>query len=55
VAAWCRRCDRRRDLDLEALIAAGQGNTLLIRLPLVCTGCGARNFGITVSGARPGS
>jgi hypothetical protein len=55
VAAWCRRCDRHRDLDLHALIECGQGNTPLIHLPLVCGQCGTRDFGITVSGARPGS
>ena len=46
----CARCDRFAELDLAALIAAGQGDVPLINLPLRCSSCGWGGHKIIVSG-----
>jgi hypothetical protein len=54
VDAVCPHCDRWRELDLAALVAAGQGDTPLIQLPLRCSVCGALGHEIKVSGRSYG-
>jgi hypothetical protein len=41
VDAVCPHCDRWRELDLAAIVAAGLGDVPLIKLPLRCSACGA--------------
>jgi hypothetical protein len=50
VDAVCTKCDHWRQLDLAALIAAGQGDVPLVKLPLRCSNCGAGGHQIVVSG-----
>jgi hypothetical protein len=50
VHAICLRCDRVVALDLAAVIAAGQGDIPLVRLPLRCSACGRSETKISVSG-----
>jgi hypothetical protein len=42
VLVWCKACRHRRDADLEALIAAGRGDTPLLELRFRCTACRSR-------------
>jgi hypothetical protein len=48
----CPHCDRWRELDLAAIIAAGQGDVPLINLPLRCSACGRTGHKIIVSGPQ---
>jgi hypothetical protein len=52
VDAVCSHCNRRQDLSLDTLIAAGLGDVPLVELPLRCSQCGQRGHKIIVSG-RP--
>jgi hypothetical protein len=47
----CAPCNRPARLDLEAVIAAGHGDTPLIKLPLRCSVCGGAACSISVSGS----
>ena len=54
VHSICTRCDRWVKLDLAALIAAGHGDTPLMKLPLRCSQCGRMGLEIKVSGQSYG-
>jgi hypothetical protein len=54
VHAVCDHCGRIAQLDLAALVASGQGDVALIRLPLRCRSCGKRGHKIIVSGSSYG-
>jgi hypothetical protein len=47
-------CDRWAELDLPAIIAAGQGDVPLIQLPSRCSACGRTGHQIIVSGRSYG-
>jgi hypothetical protein len=51
VHAVCRdpACDRWAELDLAALVAAGQGDVPLIHLPLRCSQCGKTGHRVIMS------
>ena len=42
VLVWCKSCHHQDVADLEALIAAGRGDTPLINLRWRCGRCGSR-------------
>jgi hypothetical protein len=50
----CLHCDRWQELDLAAIIAAGQGDLPLIHLPLRCSACGRTGHRVKVSGRSYG-
>ncbi len=50
----CPHCDHIQELDLAALVAAGQGDVPLIHLPLRCSACGRTGHKIIVSGQSYG-
>jgi hypothetical protein len=54
VDAVCPHCDRWKELDLAALVAAGQRGLPLARLPLRCSACGKTGHRIIVSGRSYG-
>jgi hypothetical protein len=54
VHATCLRCDHAHELDLAALVKAGQGDTPLIRLRLRCSKCGMLGHTINMSGQSYG-
>jgi hypothetical protein len=54
VHAVCPQCDRFVELDLAALVEAGQGDIPLIHLPLRCSACGKTGHQIKVSGRSYG-
>jgi len=56
VHAVCRNaaCDHWQVLDLAALVAAGQGDVPLVKLPLRCSACGRTGHQIIVSGRSYG-
>ncbi len=54
VHSICTRCDRWVKLDLVALVAAGYGDTPLVKLPLRCSQRGKTGHEIKVSGQSYG-
>jgi hypothetical protein len=50
VRAFCVPCIRPALLDIAAPIAAGHGDTPLVKLPLRCSQCGQPTHSIMVSG-----
>jgi hypothetical protein len=54
VDCLCPHFDRWRQLDLAAIVAAGQGDIPLISLPLRCSACGKTGHQIKVSGRSYG-
>jgi hypothetical protein len=50
----CPHCDRWKELDLAAIIAAGRGDLPLVQLPLRCSTCGKTGHQIKVSGRSYG-
>jgi hypothetical protein len=50
VYAFSAPCNRHRQLDLAAMIAAGHGDTPLVKLPLTCSQCDKSGHSITVEG-----
>ena len=54
VHAVCPHCDRWQELDLAAIVTAGQGDVPLIELRLRCSACGRTGHQIKVSGRSYG-
>lgn len=52
VHVYCATCAVPKELDLQAMIDRGYGDTPLIQLPLTCSSCGNHRYSISVS-SRP--
>lgn len=52
VDAICQTCQHVAQIDLAAVVAAGQGDVPLVKLRLRCTGCGGVDCRVVVSGRR---
>lgn len=48
----CRRCEWRRELDLAALAAAGEGDRAVRELGWRCERCNSVRIAVTIQGER---
>jgi formate dehydrogenase maturation protein FdhE len=52
VRVWCKACRHSRNADLAALIAAGRGDTRLVRIRWRCGNCRSRLTDFVISGSH---